>query len=196
MRKILLSKVAFLLLFAVSATFSVFGQVTTSAISGKVTDDKGEGLPGATIIAIHEPTGTKYGTTTRVDGNYNLVNLRVGGPFKVTVTFVGYKQKVEEGIFTTLGSNNIVSFKMAEEGSALNEVVVTGLRSEVFGAGKTGTSTTINKQALQTLPTIGSRSINDFTKYNPQGNGRSFGGQDSRLNNFSIDGSVFNNGCG
>ncbi len=196
MRKILLSKVAFLLLFAVSATFSVLGQVTTSAISGVVSDDKGSGLPGATVIAIHEPTGTKYGTTTRVDGNYNLVNLRVGGPYKVTISFVGFSPKAEEGIFTSLGSNNIVNFKMLEEGKALNEVVVTASRGGIFGSGKTGTSTTINKQALQTLPTIGSRSINDFTKYNPQGNGRSFGGQDSRLNNFSIDGSVFNNGFG
>ncbi len=196
MRKILLSKVAFLLLFAVSTTFSVFGQVTTSAISGIVTDDKGEGLPGATVIAVHGPTGTKYGTTTRVDGNYNLVNLRVGGPYKVTVSFVGYNAKSEDGIFTTLGSNNVVGFKMLEEGKALDEVVVTATRGDIFGSGKTGASTTINKQALQTLPTIGSRSINDFTKYNPQGNGRSFGGQDSRMNNFSIDGSVFNNGFG
>lgn len=196
MRKILLSKVAFIMLFAISATFSVFGQVTTSAISGLVTDDKGDGLPGATVIAIHEPTGTKYGTTTRADGNYNMVNLRVGGPYKVTVTFVGFNAKVQGDIYTTLGSNNVVSFKMLEEGKALNEVVVTASRGDIFGSGKTGTSTTINKQALQTLPTIGSRSINDFTKYNPQGNGRSFGGQDSRLNNFSIDGSVFNNGFG
>jgi Carboxypeptidase regulatory-like domain len=196
MRKILLSKVAFLLLFAISATFSVSGQVTTSAISGIVSDDKGDGLPGATVVAIHEPTGTKYGTTTRTDGNYNMVNLRVGGPYKVTVSFVGFKPKSEEGIYTTLGSNNVVNFKMLEEGSTLNEVVVTAAASDIFGSGKTGTSTTINKQALQTLPTIGSRSINDFTKYNPQGNGRSFGGQDSRLNNFSVDGSVFNNGFG
>ena len=187
---------ATILFFAVSATFSVFGQVTTSAISGVVTDDKGEGLPGATVVAIHEPTGTKYGTVTRIDGNYNLVNMRIGGPYKVTVSFVGYKPSTEAGIYTTLGSNNVVNFKMKDESSALQEVVVTASRGDIFNSGRTGASTTVNKQALQALPTIGSRSINDFTKYNPQGNGRTFGGQDSRLNNFTIDGSVFNNGFG
>jgi hypothetical protein len=196
MRKILLSKVAITLLFAMSATFSVLGQVTTSAISGLVTDAKGEGLPGATIIAIHEPTGTKYGTTSRVDGNYNLVNLRVGGPYKVTVSFVGFKQSEKTDIYTTLGGNNSLNITLNDESSSLQEVVVTASKGDIFGTGRTGAATTVNRQALQALPTVGGRSINDFTKYNPQGNGRTFGGQDSRLNNFTIDGSVFNNGFG
>lgn len=196
MQKFTFLRGAFTLLVGIFFAFQGFGQVTTSSISGIVTAADGSALPGATVVAIHEPSGTKYGTITNATGRYVLPAVRIGGPFKVTATFVGFKDTVKEGIITSLGSASNVDLKMDEEGSVLQEVKVTSSRSDIFSSERTGASTTINKQALQALPTIGSRSINDFTKYNPQGNGRSFGGSDSRLNNFTVDGSVFNNGFG
>jgi hypothetical protein len=85
---------------------------TTSALSGTVVDEKGEGLPGATVIAIHEPTGSRYGASTRGDGRYNIDNMRVGGPYKVTVSFVGYKESVQSGISLTLASELRQNFKL------------------------------------------------------------------------------------
>ena len=197
-RKGLLFKAVYSTLFAFVLTFlgaQVQAQVTSSAITGRVTDNKNEGLPGATVVAIHLPSGSQYGTVTNESGRFTIPSVRVGGPYKVTVSYVGYSEQSKENIFANLGTAADVSFNMLDEGTQLSEVTVTSSRSDVFSSERTGAATTVTKEQLNSLPTVG-RTISDFTRLTPQGNGRSFGGQDSRLNNITVDGAVFNNGFG
>ena len=166
-------------------------QVTTSALSGKVTSDKGEDLIGVTVVATNVPTGTKRGTGTEVDGRFTIPNLAPGGPYEVTVTYVGFKEQTVTGVFLTLGNTTRLNFVLVTEAQQLNEVVVTGNTQ----ATKTGAGTNVGAAALQQLPTI-SRSISDFTRLDPRNSNGSFAGSSFRYNNVTLDGAVNNDAIG
>jgi hypothetical protein len=178
------------------ATLTIgYGQVTTSAISGIIKDASNDALIGATIEAVHLPSGTSYGTSTDVDGSYRIPGMRIGGPYRVTVSYVGYATKTQSNIILNLGTTANLNYSLDVVEYGLTEVTISANKSDIFSSNRTGAATQFNSSTINSLPTIG-RTIDDITKYNAYGNGRSFGGQDSRFNNFTIDGSVFNNGFG
>ncbi len=172
-----------------------FSQVTTSKIKGTVTDDKGEPLFGAYVTAYHLPSGTLSGTVVQESGRYTVTNLRVGGPYKVVVSYVGFKTFEVKDIFLTLGKTTVINAKLSEEGEALEEVVISSARSKTFNSDRTGAQTSVSAIQLKTLPTI-SRSASDFTRLEPTASNGSFGGRNDQFNNFSLDGSIFNNPFG
>lgn len=191
-----MKKTILLSFFLSLLVISGFSQVTTSTISGIVKDQKNEVLVGATIYAVHKPTGTEYKTVTNKLGTYVLPAIRVGGPYVIKASYVGLKTAEATDINTFLGVTSNVDLLLSQTGDVLAEVIVTGNKSSIFSKDRTGASQQFGRRELQTIPITGSRTINGITKYNPMGDGSSFGSQDSRLNNFTIDGSQFNNGFG
>ncbi len=170
-------------------------QVTTSNISGTVVDDQNQALLGANVVAVHTPTGTKYGAITNEDGLFKMLNLRVGGPYEVTVSYVGFTDQVQNDVYLTLGKTFTIDVKLASESQALDEVIVISDRGSTFGSDRTGAETSVGRRELTKLPTI-SRSAQDFTRLEPSSTGNSFGGRNDQFNNFSLDGAIFNNPFG
>ena len=187
----------FLIAMMLMVSTAIMAQVTTSSMSGKVTvgDAAGEEVIGATVQAVHEPSGTRYTAVTNVDGRFSIQGMRTGGPYAVTVSYIGFQPKTLKGIQLQLGETYDLGVWLSEDANELNEVVITGKASK-FAAEKTGASTNINSQQITSLPTV-SRAITDVTRLSPYGgNGMSFAGRDGRTANFTVDGANFNNNFG
>lgn len=195
MKKNLLLKIVVLLIAFAGSLSVAKAQVTTSSMTGTVRDAKGP-IPGASVRAVHTPTGTVYSISTNNDGRFTIGNMRVGGPYKVEITFIGYNAQKSNDIYLKLGEPYVIKTTLSDNASDLSEVKVVGTASSpILNSNKSGTSTVINRQQIQNLPTI-SRSVNDLTRLTPQSSGTSIGGGNSRSNNFTVDGANFNNQFG
>ena len=175
-------------------------QVTTGSLSGKVQNEKNEGVSGASIIAIHLPSGTTYETASRADGRFVILNMRVGGPYSVTAAFTGtgaaaFAPETQENVEINLGVATDLTFNVKQV-AVTETVTVTATSDTVFSSARTGAATAVNRETLATLPTVRGL-ISDFTRLTPQTSGaNSFGGQDSRMNNMTVNGAAFNNSFG
>jgi len=185
-----------ILALGILTTYFIKAQETTSEITGMIHSDS-LALAGATITAVHTPSGSTYKTTSLSDGRFNLPNVRIGGPYTISVTYVGYKESQKDGIMLVLGQEFKADFYLVSESKQLSEVVVTssGNQGKVFSSSHTGNQEIITRQQLERLPTI-NRSLLDFTRLTPVSNGLSFGGQSNQYNNITVDGANFNNSFG
>ena len=169
--------------------------VTTGSMGGVVTDAQGAVVPGATVIAIHEPSGTSYEAVTQADGRFAILGMRVGGPYKATAELTGFGTQTKDALSVTLGTSTDVEFTLSVA-AITEQVTVKGTSDATFGSQRTGASTAVTRAELALLPTVSGR-LNDITRLTPQysGNG-TFGGVDNRMNNITVDGSYFNNSFG
>src|ERR1035437_9652660 len=183
----------FSLLTFLFITVVMFGQATTtSGINGRIVDPSGKPLPGATIVAVHVPSGTQYGALTNGDGLFAIQGMRPGGPYTIDVTFIGYSKKSITDIALNLGESFVLNTSLDESSTQLKEVVVVGAKAPVFNSEKNGSSINISNSQMSIIPTI-NRSINDLTRLTPQANGNQIGGGNYRQNFITVDGAQFNN---
>lgn len=180
-----------LILFLVSTAMA---QITTSGLSGAVTAD-GEDVIGATVEAIHTPSGTRYNAVTNAKGLFTINGMRVGGPYEVKISYIGYETKIIKNVTLQLGETYNINTTLNEDAKQLGEVVVVA-KGTKFNVEKTGASTNISNTMISNMPTV-NRSITEYTRLSPYGgNGMSFGGADGRTANFTVDGANFNNNFG
>jgi len=159
-----LKRILPLLIAAFLFPFIMNAQVTTSSITGVVKSDKGEALEGATVTAVHVPSGTKYVTLTKKDGNFTLPNTRIGGPFTVTAEYVGYQPQTIKDITLSLGEPYVADLTLSQKSTVLSEITIAASGRPTVA--KTGASTIFNARQIATLPSL-SRSVTDFTRLTP-----------------------------
>ncbi len=169
-----------------------YAQVTTSSLGGKITDDKGETIIGAAVIATHTPSGTSYGAVTNAEGRYFINGMRAGGPYVVEVSCLGYQTVQFTDIRLSLGETYSLDGYLNEDAQALMEAVVVA-RGD---GGKTGAAQSIRRATIEEMPSI-TRGIADVTRINPfvrtNGDGAmTFAGMNNRYNSFQIDGAMNN----
>ena len=193
MKNLFKSVVAAITLLA--AGFVANAQITTSSMSGKITDTDG-GIPGVAVIATHTPTGTTYYAVTGAEGFYSITGMRSGGPYEVKMQLLGYETLLFQDIDLQLAQVYALSANMNPATEELDKVIVVASASSHFKTEKTGAATNISNSQINSLPTV-SRAITDITKLSPYGgNGMSFAGTDGRTANFTVDGANFNNNFG
>lgn len=194
LRKLRLILTVITLLVAVG----VGAQVTTATMSGKVTAQE-EPIIGATIVAIHEPSGTRYGTVTNVSGQFTLQGMRTGGPYKVEISYIGYQTAIYKAINLLLGENYILNVSLKESSELLDEVVVTASKNSNMKSDRAGAVTNLTSTKIASIPTV-SRSMNDIMRLSPQSNttsnGFAAGGGNYRQSFVTVDGAAFNNSFG
>lgn len=182
-------------LFLIPTGLSAQG-VTTAAIDGFVTDQGGSPLPNAAVVAVHVPSGTQYRAVVRSGGAYTVPNMKVGGPYRVTVTLIGYTPETQEDVFLTLGQSFRLDFRLTAAAIQLAGVEATAERDQVLNSGRTGAATFIDPVRVQELPSV-KRSTRDLIRTDPRSDGNfAFAGRNWLYNNISLDGSYFNNPFG
>ena len=187
--KMLLSTVAAMLMVV-----SAYAQFTTSSMTGKVVDEKGEAMTGAAVMAVHTPSGSQYYAVVNAEGFYTIQGMRPGGPYEVEISLLGSKVQKFTDITLELGETTELSTVLKDDSELLDEVVVVADKTR-FTTEKTGASVNVSRSDIENLPSA-SRSIADLTKLSPYANGMSFAGSDGRSTNFTVDGANFNNNFG
>ncbi|PVH27122.1 TonB-dependent receptor [Sphingobacterium corticibacter] len=172
---------------------TIQAQVTTSSVTGTVTQSSGQATPGATIRAVHTPSGTTYSSAANDAGRFNLANMRVGGPYRIEVTYVGQDPVIYENVYLQLGQPFVLNAVFTDGSRNIEEVAIAS--GQRINTARTGASTSVGLKQLNELPQV-NRSVTEFTRLTPQANGNSFAGRDARYNNLQIDGANFNNGFG
>ncbi|HPP40330.1 MAG TPA: carboxypeptidase-like regulatory domain-containing protein, partial [Candidatus Kapabacteria bacterium] len=197
----MLKKVSLIFLaFLAIINFAYSQGGTTASISGRVTDADGKPLAGTTVKVVHQPTGTTAGAVTNNAGRFNIIGLRVGGPYTVTISMVGYESQIKENITLGIDQNYSMNVRLVEKGVKTGTVDVIADKNEIISSNRTGASQSVTESEIKSLPTI-ARSIHDYSRLSPHiisstSEGSNVGGRNSKYNNIQVDGAIMSDAFG
>ena len=199
--KIIYNKIIVTTFMFFALCMTAFSQAnTTASISGFVKNTDGNPLISATVRVEHLPTGTKSGAITGRTGKYNILGLKVGGPYKVMISMVGYEAQTFEDVFLSLNEALTLNVSLKEQATMIDPVVVEVTKNDIISSDKTGATYKISEIDIDNLPTI-ARSIHDYSRLSPlivssSSDGSNVAGRNTRYNNITIDGAVINDAFG
>ena len=189
-------RILFLIAAVMVMISSAMAQMTTSGVSGKVTmnDADGEEVIGASVMAVHVPSGTRYHAITNAKGAFAIQGMRAGGPYTISITYIGMQTKTFENVVLALGETYHVNAWLKDDEKTLGEIVVKGQRG--LNNTRTGAAQSINNARLQELPSI-THSVADIARINPfvkvsEGGAMTIAGSNNRYNAIQIDGAMSN----
>lgn len=187
------------IVFGVVFTVTAFAQVTTSSISGYVSDKNGD-VAGAAVVATYTPSGTVFYSVTDSRGFYRLNSIIPGGPYEIKVELLGYRTAVVNNVDAPLGDNLIINVSLEEQSLSLDALVFTADATDSgMKTANAGVGTTVSQRTMSSLPTV-SRTMNDIMKLTPQASstsaGFAVGGGNYRSSYVTVDGAAFNESFG
>ena len=191
---------SFIIIALTALPLTMKAQITTGSLTGNVKDDEGKTLAGATVTALYTPSNIRYTTSTSKNGAYNISNMRAGGPYTITVSYVGHDMQTYNDINVQLAEATILDAKLPKSNSQLQAVTVVtaGAKNTIINSSRTGATTSIGRADIMRAPSV-TRNLNDLTRITPQATGTStgsVGGGNYRQNNITVDGADFNNNFG
>ncbi len=172
-------------------------QITTGTVQGDVLDERGGGVPGASIEAKNLDTNYIRTEATDSDGHFAFLNL-APGRYTLTITKTGFATIVQQNVNITVGQ--VLSIPVTVKVSSVaQQIVVTDV--PVIEVTKTESSSTLNEIAVANTPVVG-RKFEDLLTLTPgvaitqgpDGDEINFNGQRGIFNNVSLDGGDYNNG--
>lgn len=191
-------KIFLLLLFTPVLMFSQ--GLTTASLNGTIKDSENKILTGVNVKVTHIPSGTVSGSRTNSSGRFNVVGLRVGGPYKVEASLIGFEKVVLENINLGVGQNMSLDITLSEKAIVTESIEVTASKNDIISSEKTGASQIVSEEEIENLPTI-SRSIHDYARLSPHvisstSEGSNVGGRNSKYNTIQVDGAVMSDAFG
>lgn len=175
---------------------AVYAQTTSSTVRGSVVSADGTPISDAVIEILHLPSGTAARSTSGATGQFFQGGLRVGGPYRITVSSDAYEEAVVEGLFLDPGSQDPLRIRLrsADDTVELEALRVTGTRLPEAVELNSGVGSTYSDRDIANQPST-SRDVIKTLLRDPlaqsSGTGNlSVAGVNPRFNGLSIDGSL------